>query len=159
MNKTEGHRLLRGKFEEMDDMWETISNIKNPQEADYLGEDYEEANINEEAFDESKPKHHHGHHHKPTKFESWFTRKNIYEMVAPKLWKYVCEGDECEEPTKAPQDVPAKAKGLGVCPIMVIIYIMMIVDLYLVKSLQKHYENLALFNRAKKILEEDSLCE
>lgn len=81
-------------------------------------------------------------------------------MVAPKLWKYACEGDECEEPkTEVPQDVPSKAKGLGVCPIMVIIYIMMIADLYLVKSLQKHYEALALFNRAKKILEEDSLNE
>jgi hypothetical protein len=143
MNQTSTHRQLKEhhghhrprEFDEMDQMWESMSNMKNPQEAEQLSEDFEEVNIQEEAAGDSKHKKHHGHHHKPTKFEQWFTRKHIYEMVAPKLWKYACEGDEYEEPAETPEDAVPK-KGLGVCPVMVLVYIMMIADLYLVKSLK-----------------------
>lgn len=142
----------------MDDAWEGMRSFKGfndevPQMAD--SNDRTETIMEDEDYETPAYEQ-----REPSALEAWATRENIFKMFAPKLWKYAREdsegADDIEDQPE--QDEPKKKFGkgkFGVCPVMVILYIAMFAQLYLMKSLQKGLAALELYERAKKIMQED----
>ena len=99
----------------------------------------------------------------PSAFETFYNRENVFRTFASKLEKISGMKNESHPQVGAPEGPKNKAmdwpKAKGTCPIMFVLIVAMIYDIFLLKCLEKQLASKQLYEKAKEIAEKQAIPE